>query len=302
MMTIDDAVPTRRPRLHEVAKAQAPISRPMPHVISVTSGKGGVGKTNVTANLGWQLRQLRRRVLILDADLGLANIDVVLGLSPTWNMSHFISGEKTLEEILVKGPAGLRVLPAGSGVSDMTSLTDAQKLRLLEELDALAAEFDFLLIDSAAGISQNVIYFNLAAQTTIVIVTPEPTSLTDAYATIKVLSRQYRQDRFQILANEVKDGAEGMAVFGKLAKTTDRFLNVSLDYLGHVPHDSNVTQAVRLQKPFSEVFPEGPAAAAMRALARRVTALEHDPYESDLGLLWRNLLTPQGGSKASATA
>lgn len=300
-MTTPQEIPSlRRPRIRSVESAAAE-SRPMPHVISVTSGKGGVGKTNLTANLGWQLRQLRRRVLILDADLGLANIDIVLGLSPAFNLSHFISGEKSLAEILVKGPAGLRVLPASSGVSDITSLSDEQKLRLLEELDSLATEFDFLLIDSAAGISQNVIYFNLAAQTTIVIITPEPTSLTDAYATIKVLSGQYRQDRFKILANEVRDDEEGLQTFSKLARVTDRFLNVSLDYLGAVPLDRSVTEAVRMQKPFCEVFPEGAATAAMRTLAKRVNSLEHDPMQSDLGLLWRNLL-PGGPGANRMTA
>jgi flagellar biosynthesis protein FlhG len=274
----------------------------MPHVICVTSGKGGVGKTNLTANLGWQLRQLRRRVLLLDADLGLANIDVVLGLKPVWNLSHFLAGEKTLEEIVVKGPAGVRVLPASSGIAEFTGLSDEQKLRLLESLDALTAQYDFLLIDSAAGISQNVIYFNLAAQTTIVVVTPEPTSLTDAYAVIKVLSRDYHQNRFKILPNNVRDEEEGMAVFQQLTRTTDRFLNVSLDLIGHVPTDPNVTQAVRLQKPFCEAYPDGPATGAMRALARRLNALEHNPLQSDLGLLWRNLLSVKPAAPLSATA
>jgi flagellar biosynthesis protein FlhG len=274
----------------------------MPHVISITSGKGGVGKTNLTANLGWQLRQLRRRVLILDADLGLANIDVILGLNPAWNLSHFLGGEKTLREIVVKGPAGLRILPASSGICEITSLSDEQKLNLLEALDDLAADFDYLLIDSAAGISQNVIYFNLAAQTTIVIVTPEPTSLTDAYALIKVLSRDYRQNHFHVLANEVRDQEEGLAVFNKLTRVTDRFLNVSLDFIGHVPHDRDFSRAVRAQRLYCEAFPEGAAGGCLRAVARRIVDLQHDPLGSDLGLLWRNLLTGNPTTPMSAMA
>jgi len=293
-------VAPQRPRIRNLQAR--PVERPMPHVITLTSGKGGVGKTNLTANLGWQLRQLRRRVLILDADLGLANIDVILGLKPTHNLSHFIDGDKTLPEIVVKGPGGLRILPASSGISEITLLSDAQKLRLLEALDALAAQYDFLLIDSAAGISQNVIYFNLAAQSSVVIVTPEPTSLTDAYALIKVLSRDYHQQRFLVLANDVSDEEEGLAVFHKLTRVTDRFLNVSLDLIGHIPHDPEMRQAVRRQRLLSEFCPDGPAATALRAVARRVAGLEHDPLHSDLGLLWRNLLSVPTPERLGATA
>jgi flagellar biosynthesis protein FlhG len=277
----------RRPR-REFNHHDAP--RRVPHVITVTSGKGGVGKTNFTANLGWLLRQIRRRVMILDADLGLANIDIVLGLNPVFNISHVLSGEKTMSEVLVKGPAGLRVLPACSGVQAMTDLGEAQKIRLLEQTEALAEEFDFLLLDTAAGIADNVIYFNLAAQTMIVLVTPEPTSLTDAYALIKVLSRDYHQHSFKIVANDVANEAEGLEVFEKLARVTDRFLNVSLDLLGAVPHDESVREAVRQQRPFCEIFPEEPASRGLRKITRRIAEMEHSALDCDLGLLWRNVL------------
>jgi flagellar biosynthesis protein FlhG len=288
---------TRRPRRGlNNRESDAPGSRKVqsvgktPHVITITSGKGGVGKTNLTANIGWQLRQMRKKVLIMDADLGLANIDILLGLTPDFNLSHVLNGTCSLESILTRGPGGMRILPAGSGVSAVTELTDTQKIGLLSQLENIQQEFDYLLIDTGAGISQNVIYFNLAAQTMLVIVTPEPTSLTDAYALIKVLSRDYHQTSFQILANDVCNDDEGLDVFNKLTSVTDRFLNVSLDYLGGVPHDRAVRDAVRMQRVFCEVFPENPASSSIRKIARAVTRIEHDPSQSDLGLLWRNII------------
>lgn len=290
-------MPLRRPRIQAAAMersagvAPAPgAARRVPHVITITSGKGGVGKTNLTANLGWHLRQLRRRVLIVDADLGLANIDVLLGICPEFNLGHVVRGEKSMAEVLTRGPGGLRILPADSGVTELTELTDAQRLRILTEMESLQEEFDFILIDTGAGIAGNVMYFNLAAQTMIVVVTPEPTSLTDAYALIKVLSGRYRQRHFKIVANDVRDEAEGGDVFGNLTRVTDRFLNVSLDYLGCVPHAPQLRKAVQMQRLLSEVEPAGPAASALRKLARRVGSLENDPLKCDLGILWRNLL------------
>lgn len=287
-LSSSSSIPAKRPR-REGQGFSAP-SRHVPHVITITSGKGGVGKTNFTANLGWTLRQLRRRVMILDADLGLANIDIVLGLQPEFNISHVLSGEKTMDEILTKGPGGLKILPAGSGITSMTELGEAQKISLLEQMESLHEEFDFLLIDTGAGIATNVIYFNLAAQTMIVMVTPEPTSMTDAYALIKVLSRDYHQHRFNIVTNDVSGEAEGLDVFEKLTRVADRFLNVSLDYLGCIPHDLCLREAVRMQRPFCEVFPEGAATLAVRKIARQIADMENNPLNSDLGLLWRNIL------------
>lgn len=285
----------RRPRIVQApntAKTAAPAG-PTPHVITVTSGKGGVGKSNLSVNLGYMLRQQRRRVLLLDADLGLANLDVLLGLHAEFNLSHVLSGEKKIEEIVLKAAGGLHVLPASSGQAGMTDLTDANKVALLGALESLEQQYDFIIIDSGAGISHNVIYFNLAAQTMIVVVTPEPTSLTDAYAVIKVLSGNYHQHRFKVLANDVASQAEGLEVFNKLTRVTDRFLtNVSLDYVGCVPHDKSLREAVRMQRPFAEAYPEEPAAQAVRKIAKEVATWENDPLNGDLGLLWRNLLQP----------
>lgn len=280
----------RRPRLQSEPSAERAASRRFPHVITIASGKGGVGKTNLSTNLAYNLGRLRRRVLLLDADLGLANVDVILGLSPEYNISHVLNGEKEMSEILVEGPGKMKILPASSGVNEITNLEDGQKIRLLEQLEAIQSEFDFILIDTAAGIADNVIYFALAAQTLAVIVTPEPTSMTDAYALIKVLATRYRQQRFQIWVNEAQNEAEAMGVFKKLLAVTDRFLNVSLDFLGYVVHDKRLQEAVRLQRLFSEAFPQASAARNFEAVARRISEMPHDVMSGDLGLLWRNLL------------
>jgi flagellar biosynthesis protein FlhG len=288
MNPVESIAPSRP----DPASAETPRRkrRSSPHVIAITSGKGGVGKTNLAANLAWQLRQMRRRVMIMDADLGLANIDILLGLNPEFNISHVLAGRKRLSEILVKGPGGVKVLPASSGLIEVGDLTDAQKLTLLEQLEELEDAFDYLLIDTSAGISSNVVYFALAAQTILVVLTPEPTSLADAYAVIKVLSTTYRQNAFKVVLNEVSGEDEALGVFKKLTTVTDRFLNVSLDYLGFMPRDARVRESVRAQRAFAEAHPDSPAALAVKRLAKRILSLESDPLQSDLGLLWRNIL------------
>lgn len=271
-------------------KSKRRPKRRAPHVITLTSGKGGVGKTNITANLACQLSKLRRRVMILDADLGLANIDIIFGISPQFNIGHVLAGEKTLSEILIEGPSGIRILPASSGIVDATEISEAQKILLLQQMEDLEPDFDYLLIDTSGGINGNVIYFALAGQTTLVIVTHEPTSLADAYALIKVLSISYHQTNFTIVVNEVSGEPEALEVYRRLSSATDRFLNVALDYAGFIPHDPRVRQAVRAQKPFMELYPSCNAAKGIKEIARNLIAMENEPLKSDLGLLWRNVL------------
>jgi flagellar biosynthesis protein FlhG len=160
-------------------------------IIAITSGKGGVGKTSIVANLGYAFGQLGKKVLILDADLGLGNLDILLGLAPKYNLSHVITGEKNITEITLEGPGNIKILPASSGIQELTLLTTKQRDHILAELDLLIEPVDILLIDTAAGISSNVMHFNAAAQEIIVVVAPEPTSITDAYALMKVLSLNY---------------------------------------------------------------------------------------------------------------
>ena len=210
-----------------VTTAISALQKPV-RVIAVSSGKGGVGKSNIVINLSVALDRLGHRALIMDADLGLANIDILLGLTPKYNMSHVLSGQKRLEEVLVDGPGRVKIMPASSGVQELTRLTDDQKLLFLELLDGLETDIDVLLIDTGAGISDTVLYFNLAANERIIVVTPEPTSLTDAYALIKVLYSKHGERHFRILVNMAGDESMGKFVFAKLSKVADHFLDGTL--------------------------------------------------------------------------
>jgi len=239
-------------------------------VISVTSGKGGVGKSNVVSNLAMALSAQGKQVLIIDADLGLGNLDVLLGLSPAYNLNNVLNGEKSISDIIVEGPAGIKVIPAGSGVQEVTSLSQHDKLRLLDELDMLEEQFDIMIVDTEAGISENVTYFTVAAQEIIVVVSPEPTSITDVYALIKLLATRYSEHHFKVLVNMAKDSEDALEVFRKLANVAGRFLDISLDYLGCVVKDEKVVEAVRRQKAVYDLFPESEAATCFTTLARRV--------------------------------
>lgn len=239
-------------------------------VISVTSGKGGVGKSNVVSNLAIALSAQGKKVLLIDADLGLGNLDVLLGLSPVYNLNHVLNGEKGLAEILIDGPAGVKIIPAGSGVQEFTSLGQHEKLKLLDEIDMLEEQFDIMIVDTEAGISENVTYFTVAAQEIIVVVTPEPTSITDVYALIKLLATRYSEHHFKVLVNMAKDSEDALEVFRKLANVAGRFLDISLDYLGCVVKDDKVVEAVKRQKAVTELFPESEAATCFATLAKRV--------------------------------
>lgn len=263
----------------------------VPRVLSVSSGKGGVGKTNIVANLGHSLAQAGKKVLLLDADLNLANVDVLLGLTPRYNLHHVFLGEKSLQEVLVRGPAGLLILPASSGIMELADLSEHQRLYFLAEMENLGAEIDIMLIDTAAGINNNVIYFNLAAQERVIVLTPEPTSLTDAYALIKVLSGRHDVKKFRILVNLARSEKEALSVFRKLSMVADRFLDsLSLDYLGHVPLDSRLPQAVRQQRLVSDIFPESQAGRTFAKLAARLCREEPETRgDGNIKFFWHAL-------------
>ena len=260
-------------------------------VISVTSGKGGVGKTNIVANLGYAFAQLGKKVLILDADLGLGNLDVLLGLAPKFNLSHVILGEKSVSDIIVEGPGKMLILPASSGIQELTQLTHNQKVQILSELDQLINAVDILFIDTAAGISSNVMDFNVTAHEIIVVVSPEPTSITDAYALMKVLSLKYAEKCCKVIVNLAGTSQQGREVFRQLNMVTERFLDMTLDYLGSVLFDANITQGVKHQKLVSELYPDTQASRCFTDLARKISASSptHVP-QGDSNLFWHHLI------------
>jgi flagellar biosynthesis protein FlhG len=264
--------------------------RPPLRVIAVTSGKGGVGKTHLSANLAVLAAKAGRRVLLIDADLGLANADIVLGVCPNRHLGHLLDGTASTQEVLAEGPHGLRILGASSGVQSLTALTPEQKLLLVQAFETAGAQFDLVLIDCGAGIGDNVLFFAGAAQEALLVVSPEPTSLSDAYATVKVLSQQAGVTGFSVVANQAAD-FQGRDVFRRLSQVTDRFLRARLSYLGHVPRDENLQRAIQVQQPVVDLYPRSPASRALQTLADGLLATPAPAaLQGGMKLFWHQLL------------
>ena len=251
------------------AEGMRQMSNPHPvRVITVASGKGGVGKTNVSANLAMALTGMDKKVMLMDADLGLGNVDVMLGVHPVYNLSHVINGERTLEEVIVEGPAGINIVPASSGVKNMSELTPEEHAGLVRAFSELNNQVDVLLIDTAAGISDSVVTFSRAAQEVLVVVCDEPASITDAYALIKVLNKEHGIFRFRVLVNMVHSVQQGRELFGKLLKVTDRFLDVALDFVGAIPYDDYLRKAIQRQRAVVDAYPRSRSSLAFKKLAQ----------------------------------
>ena len=261
----------------------APLSK-RPRVVSISSGKGGVGKTSFTLNLGLALTRLGQRVQLLDGNLGLGNIDVHLGLTANSSIKDFFNQRKRFREIVLEGPHGISIIPAGSGFPELTNLDASQRISLLNEIDSIAEKFNFMLIDVGPGISSNVLYFNMVAQESIIVVTPEPTSIANAIALIKTLLTKHVKNYFMVLVNLVANENEARELFKKLLVTIDRYLiNVSIDYLGFVPLDSKLAVALKNQTPVLEAYPDSPSSKSFVEIAK--TLLGRPVQKKDAGLL-----------------
>jgi flagellar biosynthesis protein FlhG len=255
--------------------ASGKIARPPLRVYAVTSGKGGVGKTNLTVNLAVVAARAGKRVLIIDADLGLANVEIVLNLKPRYHLGDLLDKGLTVNEVLVQGPSGIMLLAAGSGVRSLTHLSSEQKLQFIQALDPIEEMFDLVLIDCGAGIGDNVLFFVGAAQEAILVVSPEPTSLVDAYATVKVLSQQAGVRTFNVIVNPVVDELAARGIFQKLTAVTGKFLEAKVRHLGYVPRDENLHRAIMSQRPVCEMFPSSPAARAIAVIGERLLSEAH---------------------------
>jgi flagellar biosynthesis protein FlhG len=278
------------PPIHQRSSVEIASATSSVRVIAVASGKGGVGKTNVTANLAVALARRGLRVWVLDADLGLANMDVVYGIRPTWTLEHVVRGERRLADVATHGPEGVRLVPGASGDAALTTLTPAEQLRVLEEVDALDGELDVLLIDVASGISSNVLYFAAAATETLVVTTPEPTAIADAYALVKVLATRWGRDSFPVLVNMAAQAADAEGAFDRLGSVARRFLGVRLESVGWVPYDEAVPRAVRAQTPVVLASPVAPATRAIVAVADRLVAGSQPGVTGGLQFFFRRLL------------
>ena len=239
-------------------------------VIAITSGKGGVGKTNLSVNIGIALAKAGRRVALLDADMGLANVDILLGIYPEFNLSHVLSGDKTLADIMLDGPSGLKVIPGASGIQKMSELSTVEQAAVIRAFSDIDQDLDVLIVDTAAGISAGVVNFARACQEIIVVVCDEPTSITDAYAFIKLLHRDYNLSNFHVITNMVQTAQQGRALFEKLTKVSEHYLDVNLRFVGAVPYDECLRKSVQKQTPVVTAFPGSKASIAIKEIAGKI--------------------------------
>jgi flagellar biosynthesis protein FlhG len=267
------------------------VSRPEgTRTISVTSGKGGVGKTTLVCNLATELGRAGHRVLILDGDLGMANVDIMFGQRARLNISHVLENNCQLEDILLEVAPNVHLIPGGSGLYGLSRLNAVERRMLFDQVNHLNQSFDYMIVDTAPGIDDNVLYLNSAAQQIMVVLTPDPTSLTDAYALIKVLNQRYRETHFSVVTNMVRDEIEGRMVFQKLSDVASRFLCVSLDYRGFIPNDPILRQCIRSQQLVTQVQSRTPASLALRGLAENLKHSERfNQAKGGIQFFWQQL-------------
>jgi flagellar biosynthesis protein FlhG len=251
-------------------------------VIVVTSGKGGVGKSTLALNIALSLCDRDKKVILMDADLGLANIDIMLGLLPKYNLHHVVQGKKNLKDIIISGPGGLNIIPGGSGITELANLGENNLKKLLVELGKLDGEYDYMIIDTGAGLSNNVTSFLLSANDVIFVTTPEPTSMTDAYGMVKVIARQSTNKTLYLVVNRVVDNIEGVLVAEKFKLVCEKFLNLHIDVLGHVVNEPLIGEGIRRQRAFIEIFPRSQAAKNINSITSNLINSNNKSSSKDI--------------------
>ena len=268
-------------------------------IIAVTSGKGGVGKTTVAVNLAVKLSQMGRRIVLIDVDLGTANADVLCNLAPTDTLAHVVAGRRSLAEALVEAPGGFRMAVGASGLAQMAALNEVERQRLLEQIASLRSDADLILVDTGAGVGPNVLHFAAAADQVLVVATPEPTSITDAYAVMKTIVRRREGADFALLVNMVRDDAEARSVFERVSACCRKFLGFVPRYAGHVVSDPRVPASIRRRRPFVIDAPSTDASASIAQLAHRMDRHAAEPRS---GGLLRRVASWWSGERARARA
>jgi flagellar biosynthesis protein FlhG len=271
------------------------IRREAARTISITSGKGGVGKSTLVANTAVKLADAGRRILLLDGDFGMANLDIIFGVTAAatqGSLADVVAGQASIDDIIVRASSGVDLIPGGSGLSSLQHLNGPQKQRLLDQVSSLAFDYDLMFVDTAPGLADHVLYLNSAAQEIAVVVTPDPASLADSYALIKVLNQRCREERFTVICNQVKDEEDGKRLFLRLTEVASRFLSVRLEYGGSVPTDPILRQCTRLRQLVSVEQPDSPSVAAMARIGRRFEGLpaQAEP-KGGLQFFWNQLVS-----------
>ncbi|KAB8027728.1 MinD/ParA family protein [Fluviispira multicolorata] len=263
----------------------------IPTVIAISGGKGGVGKTLTTANLGLCMARLGMRTLLIDGDFGLANLDVILNLRPKFTLDDVLCGERHLKEIIMTGPEGVRIIPSSSGVMKVPELDKLQKLVLLDQIEALDEEFDVVIIDTPAGVSKNVQYWTTSAAEVIMVVTPEPTSLADCYASIKILAQVTLENSFKLIVNMAQNDLEAKRIYEKISSLADEYLQVRVEYLGFIPFDESVRASVRERVPYVQRYPFSLASQGLRDISRQiVTQSNVGQLKGTMQFFWRRMI------------
>ena len=295
MIVPDDDAPTTHPgRVVSINAGRQPVA---PTVIAVTSGKGGVGKTNISVNLAIALGRQGLRTLAVDADLGLANMDIIMGVAPTYTAAELVTGEVDVDDVLVEGPENVWLLPGASGQHDLANLDDRGRRAFFDAIDTVDDRFDAVVVDTGAGVGSNAMGFASAARDIVVVVTPEPTSVADAYGVIKVLSTRCGVRRIRVLVNMTNSNLEGQRVFQRLNNLASRFLDVFLEHIGNVPRDPVVSRCVVRGEPFSTIYPDSAASRAVDNIAMSLlNSTDPDDRQGAIRLFWRKLLR-QGGAR-----